>query len=112
MAYITYATFTGVSVYKTTNNGVSWTALPGTGANLLPKVPATAVVVDPSDSNRVYVGTDIGVYTTNDGGANWYRENSGFGNVSVEHLEINSQGTKRLYAWTHGRGLWRVDLNP
>ncbi len=112
VAYITYATFTGVSVYKTTNNGVSWTALPGTGANLLPKVPATAVVVDPSDSNRVYVGTDIGVYTTNDGGANWYRENSGFGNVSVEHLEINSQGTKRLYAWTHGRGLWRVDLNP
>ena len=39
-------------------------------------------------------------------------EVTSFGNVSVEHLEINGTGTKRLYAFTHGRGAWRVDLNP
>ena len=52
------------------------------------------------------------VYTSADGGLNWYRENVGFGNVSVEHLEINTTGTKRLFAFTHGRGAWRVDLIP
>ena len=70
------------------------------------------MVVDPTNHTRIYVGTDIGVYTSTDSGANWYREVTSFGNVSVEHLEINGTGTKRLYAFTHGRGAWRVDLNP
>lgn len=85
--------------------------MPGTGVNVLPAVPATAVAVDPSDPNRVYVGTDIGVYTSLDGGANWYKEVTGFGNVSVESLKINTEA-KYLYAFTHGRGAWRVAINP
>lgn len=112
VAYAAYATFSGNSIYKSTNGGASWVAVPGTGVNVLPRVPATAVVVDPTDGNRVYVGTDIGVYTSIDGGVNWYRENTGFGNVSVESLAINSTGTRYLFAFTHGRGAWRVPLNP
>lgn len=112
VAYVTYSTFSGVSVYKTSNGGANWTALPGTGVNVLPQVPATAVVVDPADSLRIYVGTDIGVYTTVDGGVNWYREVTNFGHVSIEALAINSTGTKYLYAFTHGRGAWRVAINP
>lgn len=112
VAYAAYSTFSGQSVYKSTNGGTSWTPVPGTGVNVLPAVPATAVVVDPSDSNRVYVGTDIGVYTSIDGGANWFKEVTGFGNVSVESLKINAEGPKYLYAFTHGRGAWRVAINP
>jgi photosystem II stability/assembly factor-like uncharacterized protein len=112
VAYITYATFSGVSVYRSADGGATWTARPGTGVNVLPAVPATAVAVDPSDPNRVYVGTDIGVYTSLDGGANWYKEVTGFGNVSVESLKINTEGAKYLYAFTHGRGAWRVAINP
>lgn len=112
VAFVTYADFSGQSVYKSVNGGATWTAVPGTGANVLPQVPATAVAVDPSDFNRVYVGTDIGVYTSIDGGANWYKEVTGFGNVSIESLKINTEGTKYLYAFTHGRGAWRVAINP
>jgi len=112
VAYITYATFSGASVYRSANGGATWTSVPGTGVNVLPAVPATAVAVDPSDPNRVYVGTDIGVYTSLDGGANWYKEVTGFGNVSVESLKINTEGAKYLYAFTHGRGAWRVAINP
>ena len=112
IAYATYETFSGNSVYRSVNAGATWTAVPGTGANVLPRVPAHAVAVDPTNPSRIYVGTDIGVYTSIDSGANWYREATGFGNVSVEHLEINGTGTKRLFAFTHGRGAWRVDLNP
>ena len=107
-----YGSFTGSSVYKSTDSGATWTATPGTGANTLPLVPATAVVVDPSDSNRVYVGTDVGVFTTIDGGANWYKEVTGFANAPVGWLEINPTGTRRLYAFTYGRGAWRVNLIP
>ncbi|MBK5290257.1 MAG: hypothetical protein JJE04_01000, partial [Acidobacteriia bacterium] len=56
----------------------------------MPLVPAHAVAVDPTNHLRVYVGTGIGVYTSLDGGVNWYREVTGFSNVSVEHLEINT----------------------
>jgi hypothetical protein len=113
IAYATVSTFTGPSsVYRSTNSGATWTPIPGTGANVLPKVPALTVAVDPTNPTRLYVGTDIGVYTSIDSGANWYREVAGFGNVSVEHLEINTTGTKRLFAFTHGRGAWRVDLTP
>jgi hypothetical protein len=112
IAYATYTTFLGSSVYRSTNSGATWTAIQGTGANVLPRVPAHTVAVDPTNPTRLYVGTDIGVYTSIDSGANWYREVAGFGNVSVEHLEINTTGTKRLFAFTHGRGVWRVDLTP
>ena len=112
IAYATYETFSGNSVYRSTNSGATWVAMPGTGVNVLPRVPAHAVAVDPTNPTRIYVGTDIGVYTSLDSGANWFRENTGFGNVSVERLEINTTGTRRLFAFTHGRGAWRVDLNP
>jgi hypothetical protein len=37
----------------------------------------------------------------------WLRENTGFANVSVEHLEIDNG---RLFAFTHGRSVWSVPL--
>ena len=112
IVWATYGTFTGASVYKSINSGATWIAQPGAGANTLPLVPALTVVVDPNNSNRVYVGTDLGVFTTIDGGANWYKEVTGFANVSVEWLDINTTGTRRLFAFTHGRGAWRVNLVP
>lgn len=110
--WATYGTFSGTSVYRSTNSGATWTAASGTAPNALPAVPAFSVVVDPANSSRVYVGTDIGVFTTIDGGANWYKEVTGFANVSVEWLAINTTGTRRLYAFTHGRGAWSVNLVP
>ena len=65
------------------------------------------MVVDPTNSSRLYVGTDMGVFVTTDGGATWMKENTGFGNVVTEHLVINGAN---LYAFTHGRGVWRVPL--
>jgi hypothetical protein len=47
------------------------------------------------------------VFVTIDGGANWMRENTGFANVVVEHLELNNG---RLFAFTHGRSVWSVAL--
>jgi hypothetical protein len=48
-----------------------------------------------------------------DGGATWARENTGFANTVVEALAIGSVGsTLNLFAFTHGRGAWRVPLGP
>ena len=46
-----------------------------------------------------------------DDGATWAQENAGFGNIVTESLHLQREGAKRmLYAFTHGRGAWRVRL--
>ncbi len=110
VAYATVSNFTTNTVLKTTNHGQTWTPVMGTGLTALPQIPARSVVVNPADSNQVFVGTDLGVFTSIDGGVNWYRENTGFANVSVNSLRINSTPPYRLFAFTHGRGAWVTPL--
>jgi len=104
--YITVSRFGGDNVYKTVDGGVTWSPIVGLGATALPQIPALTIVVNPANSNQVFVGTDLGVFTSIDGGANWYRENTGFANVSVESLKINETAPYKLFAFTHGRGAW------
>jgi hypothetical protein len=106
-AYATYSNFGGVHVWKTIDGGATWSPLDGSGAGHLPDIPAHSIVVDPNSSSRLYLGTDLGVFVSADGGATWAVENTGFANVVTESLAI--QG-RNLFAFTHGRGAWRVPL--
>jgi Fibronectin type III domain len=113
VAYATYSTFGGTHVWKSTNGGVSWSGIDGVVGSAIPDVPVHTLVVDPSDSQRLYVGTDIGVFVSTDGGSHWAVENTGFANVVTEKLKVNtvsSVGT--LFAFTHGRGAYKVSLSP
>jgi hypothetical protein len=112
VAWATYATFSGQSVYQSIDSGATWTLKPGSGVNVLPLVPAFCVVVDPADSNRIYVATDIGVFTSIDGGSNWFKEITNFANVSTEWLAISTVGGRKLTAFTHGRGAWQTPIIP
>ncbi|HWQ31994.1 MAG TPA: BACON domain-containing carbohydrate-binding protein [Blastocatellia bacterium] len=112
IAYAAYSTFGGQHVWRSTDAGATWTAIDGSGANALPDIPVHCLVVDPDNTARLYVGTDLGVFVTTDGGANWAVENTGFANVVVESMTLNSAGgTRMLYAFTHGRGVWRIRLS-
>ena len=110
VAYATVSNFTINTVLKTVDHGISWTPVMGTGITALPQVPARTVVVNPADGNQVFVGTDLGVFTSIDGGTSWFRENTGFANVSVNSLRINATPPYRLFAFTHGRGAWFTPL--
>lgn len=113
IAYATYSTFGGVHVWKTVNAGTNWTGLNGSGTGILPDVPVHSIVVDPTNTMRLYIGTDVGVFSTIDGGVTWAVENTNFANVITEWLTINStSSTTQLFAFTHGRGAWRVTANP
>ncbi|MBI1765195.1 MAG: hypothetical protein HYR56_27600 [Acidobacteria bacterium] len=112
IAYATYATFGGTHVWRSTNGGQTWTGLDGTGTAAIPDIPVHCLVVDTSNSARLYVGTDLGVFVSNDGGANWAVENTGFANAVTEALALNTVGgITSLYAFTHGRGAFKVTAN-
>ncbi len=108
VAYATVSAFGVPNLYKSTDGGATWVPSVGIDVTALPQIPAHSVVVNPDDSQQVYVGTDLGVFTTVDGGASWYVENTGFSNTVVESLKINETAPHYLYAFTHGRGAWRV----
>lgn len=107
VAYATYSTYNfGTQlghVFQTVDGGATWTRIDST----LPDMPVHSIVVHPTQSSTLYIGTDLGVFVTTDGGATWMRENTGFANVVTEHLEINNG---RLFAFTHGRSAWSVPL--
>ncbi len=103
-AWVTVSGFDTGHVWKTTNSGQTWTDSSGT----LPNAPANAVVVDPADPNQVYVGTDVGVFKSVDGGTSWLAMNTGLPNVGIMDLVLNRAGT-RLFAFSHGRGAFVAD---
>ena len=95
----------GNKVYKSTNGGSTWTNVSGN----LPNLPVNTIVYQNGSNDRVYAGTDIGVYYIDNTLTNWKFYSSGLPNVMVHELEINYTSNK-LVAATYGRGLWQVDL--
>ncbi len=111
ICYATYSTFNSSStdrhLYKSTDGGASWTAID----NELPDIPFHCIIVDPANTSRLYVGTDLGVFVSTNGGVSWAKETTGFANVVTEAMSLNIvSGEATLFAFTHGRGAWRVSL--
>ena len=111
-AYATYGNFGGAHVFRSLDNGASWQSIDGSGPSGLPDIPVHSIVVDPDDRQRLYIGTDLGVMTSIDGGATWMSEETGFGPAVTMWLSMirTPAGKKQLFAFTHGRGVWRVTL--
>lgn len=111
IAYITLSYYTpaGQGIFKTTNlnltgsGTVTWIS----AGNGIPSIPINAFVIDPSNSNRLFAGTDIGVYVSEDGGANWSPYGTGLPRVAVFDMAIQPTSLTLRIA-THGRGMWEI----
>lgn len=90
-------------LFKTTNAGRTWTNISGN----LPNVPFNSVLMDPSYSDTIYVGTDVGPFVSTDGGNNWAPLGSGHPIVAVWQLDIDP-ANRILASGTHGRGAFRL----
>jgi hypothetical protein len=108
VAYATYANFGGgAHVWKTIDAGATWTPLDGASIGALPDIPIHSLVLG---AGGIYLGTDLGIFLSTDGGDLWFADSS-FPRAITEKLVLAS--TPRglaLFAFTHGRGAWRADL--
>src|SRR6266567_2342224 len=77
IAYATYSSFGGTHVWRSVDGGATWTGLDGSGLTGLPDVPVHSLVVNPGNTSELYVGTDIGVFSSMDNGATWAVESTG-----------------------------------
>jgi len=107
--YVTFGGFGNVHVIKSTNGGNNWTDI----SSNLPDIPHHTILVDPLYPNNIYVGNDLGVYATTDGGVNWGEFRTGMPYALVFDLSI-SYPSRNLRAATHGSGIWQIKLlqNP
>jgi len=112
IAYLTngaYRTPETHSVYKSTDSGLTWQGLDGSGSSALPNIPLTTILPDSTRPGTIYVGSPIGVFVTLDGGDTWAKESMGIDNVEIGTLSLTlADNIPRLYAFTYGRGVWRV----
>jgi photosystem II stability/assembly factor-like uncharacterized protein len=92
-------------VYYTEDGGDSWT----NRSQGLPNVPANCVVHQKNSPERVYVGTDLGVYYRDSSMSRFEPFNEGLPNVIVNELAVH-EGARKLRAATYGRGLWESEL--
>jgi photosystem II stability/assembly factor-like uncharacterized protein len=94
-----------VYIWKSVDFGETWQDISGN----IPIGPVNVVREDPINENIIYVGTDIGVYVSLDGGKTY----SVLGNLPstyVHDLVIHPRDNMIIIA-THGRGIWVMDAN-
>jgi len=93
--------------------GRTWSSADGSGNSLLPDVPANDICRDvDDDQNTWYVGNDIGVFMTTDGGVTWTNATNTIGLPNVGVTAIKAQkGSRTLNVATWGRGFWQIPLN-
>lgn len=104
IVYVTFGGYTKGNIWKSVDDGANWTNI----GNGLPEAPVRSCVVHPLNSQFLYIGTEVGLFASEDGGATWSPTNQGPTNCSVDELFWMG---KTLVAATHGRGMFTIDLS-
>jgi hypothetical protein len=99
--------FSSNNLWMSTNGGSTWAVRTGSGGGVLPQVPIRTIARKPDDANVLHVGTEVGVFSSADGGVTWGTTNDAPANVSVDELRYMNNSTT-LLAGTHGRGIWQL----
>jgi photosystem II stability/assembly factor-like uncharacterized protein len=123
-----YGTVTSGKVQETFNalsDSPTWSNIWLTGE--MGKMPCYDVVIDAMDpsGNTILIGTEYGIYASDDGGETWVPANSNMAptadGVAAPVFDLKQQwrGSEQwvnpsnqgaIYAATHGRGIFRSDL--
>lgn len=110
-----YITFGGSGDYRHVwhFDGTQWEQRSGPAAgnlNSLLDVQHNALVVDPNNTNHIYVGADIGIWHSTNGGNTWNAFSAGLPDAAVLDLKLHNP-RRLLRASTHGRGVFERTLD-
>jgi len=95
-------------LWKSTDYGESWTSI----VNNIPSGPVNVIKEDPKNPDVLYVGTDLGVYVSLNGGEEWLALPGGnLPSSFYQDLVIHPEEDIMIAA-THGRGMWALDVRP
>jgi hypothetical protein len=99
-------------VLKTTDYGLTWNDISGfgtgtTSTNGFPDVAIYDLIVFPNDPNTIWVGSEIGLIESTDGGATWALADNGLPSVGIWYLLVEED---EVVIASHGRGIWSAKI--
>ncbi len=112
-AYALFSIADGPKILATDDLGQSWQDISGFHTNQLestngfPDVATFTLLVMPFDTNQIWVGTEVGLFESLDGGASWQYADNGLPPVLIYEMKIVND---EVILATHGRGVWTVSL--
>ncbi len=92
-------------ILKSTDKGTSWKSI---SSNLPDNGMAWTILEDHVDKNLLFVGTEFGIFFSNDGGKKWIQLKSGIPTIAVRDAEIQQRENDLALA-TFGRGFYILD---
>lgn len=103
-SHVFFLSGSAATTWTDANLNVSGTAL---------DVPCHAAVVDPANTNIVFVASDIGVWRGQKTGTttwSWTLFSQGLPEAAVTDIAVHARA-RVLRAATHGRGVWEIELD-
>ncbi len=92
-------------IYKTDDNGLSWIDV----SEGLPEAPVNDLVIDPDNTNRLIVATDVGVFYKDEENPMWLGLANGIPLILVTDLSFHAP-TNKLVAATYGRSMYTLEF--
>jgi len=86
-------------IWKTTDAGATWSNISGN----FPDIPVNDIVIR---NGKLIVATDLATLVSTDDGAHWSRLGTALPLTTVMDVHLGPDG--KLYAATHGRGIWSI----
>lgn len=90
---------------KSTDKGKTWKSIV---SNLPEDEPVWTIEEDPIDKNILFVGTELSLYFTLDGGDKWIKAKGGLPPIAVRDLDVQERESD-LVIGTFGRGVYIFD---
>jgi hypothetical protein len=103
IVYVAFSVYGGSNFWRTTDGGSHWQV-----SASLPAAPMRAIAIHPRQTTFIYLGTEVGLFASEDSGAHWSPANEGPANCSVDDLFWLNE---TLVCVTHGRGMFKIDLS-
>ena len=101
--FVTMHNYGVQNIWYTSDGGANWSAKEGN----LPDIPVKTILQNPLRLQEVIIGTELGVWRTDDffaASPNWIQSYNGMSNVKVTDLDLRDDNV--VFAATYGRGLF------
>ena len=102
--FVTFYNYGIESIFYSNDGGENWSKKEGD----LPDLPVYSILQSPLDNDEVIIGTELGVWFTNNFNSNnpsWKQANAGMKDVRVTDMDIR-KGDNKVFISTYGLGIF------
>lgn len=98
LVYVLFGGCASPRAMRSTDGGSHWVDRCGAGMGALPAIPVNTIVVDRDNDDVVYIGTDIGIFRTQDAGLSWHDFNDGLAGCVAHHRHRTRAAPREQHA--------------